>query len=537
VRATVIAGDCVEVMRGMEAESVDAVVCDPPAGIAFMGKEWDDAKGWEYPITNFGFTDGGVRLPAPTIGRSSVNPTCRACGKRARTWADGPPACACAAPDFDAGARHIEARAKFVAFLTVAMRECLRVLKPGGHAVVWALPRTSHWTTWAIEDAGFEIREVVTHLFGSGFPKSLSVSKALDAAVGAKREVSGTDAAKQWDGWGTALKPAAEHWIIARKPLIGTVAANVTRFGTGALNIDGCRVMDSTPSCIEGSPAGGYRLRAPQSDPRNRKGVVGTDLGISGASVEKFQQAQRESIERTNTLGRWPANLVLSHTPECRKVGTRKVTSGVAVQRNGGRQKIGNVVYNGTNAVRVHPDATYADKTGEEEIEAWECDQSCPVAALDRQSGPRTSGVMTGMQRGWGKHGIYGASGDTPATCYGDTGGASRFFNTFSPDDDPNDPLAKMDAPFFYTAKASRKEREAGCTGNAHPTVKPIVLMRHLVRLVTPPGGVVLDPFMGSGTTGIACLYEGVRFVGIEREAEYMTIARARLAHHAALTK
>lgn len=203
-------GDCLEVMRSLPENSVDAVVTDPPAGISFMNRSWDSDKG---------------------------------------------------------------GRTQWVSWMTDVMAECLRVLKPGGHALVWALPRTSHWTATAIEDAGFEVRDVITHHFGSGFPKSANISKYLDKMAGAEGEVvkqfdatyginktrvaqgyrpnevapsvhraPATDLAKQYDGWGTALKPASEHWILARKPLIGTVAANITQWGVGGLNIDGCRI-------------------------------------------------------------------------------------------------------------------------------------------------------------------------------------------------------------------------------------------------------------------------------------------------------
>jgi site-specific DNA-methyltransferase (adenine-specific) len=248
--------------------------------------------------------------------------------------------------------------------------------------------------------------------------------------------------------------------------------------------------------------AEGEVVHVPQSDPAKRAGEVGRDLGFTGNDTETFQQAQRESIERTNTLGRWPANVILSHAPDC----------------------------------------------GEE------CAPGCPCAAMDAQSGVRTSGKMEGMQRGWGFHGIYGEGGLTPATSYGDTGGASRFFNQL--------PIEADDlVPFFYAAKASRSEREEGCDTleakpppaaetkvslkspragagrlrdtvlNNHPTVKPVSVMAWCLRLVVPPGGLVLDPFMGSGTTGVAAVREGFDFVGIEREAEYLKIAEARVEH------
>ncbi len=432
-RWAVVQGDALDVLRGMPDASADAVVTDPPAGIAFMGREWDRDKG---------------------------------------------------------------GRAQWIAWLADIMRECLRVLKPGGHALVWALPRTSHWTATAVEDAGFEVRDVVHHLFGSGFPKSHNVG----------------------GGRGTALKPAAEHWILARKPLVGTVAANVTEYGTGAINVDACRV----------SADGNKTFVTRTSDDRRDEYRTG---GAVGAMVP-------------TALGRWPANVVLSHLPECREVGTRRVATGIAVKRNG-RSEVTPGWGNIGVAAPGTPDAGYASPDGTETVPAYECAPGCAVAALDEQSGERRPGWFASTaSRGLGYMGAESATDGSPARCIGDTGGASRF---------------------FYVAKAIRAERNAGCDSlperasgvhdddsyrkpgerkanhtapmprsNHHPTVKPLALMRWLVRLVTPPGGVVVDPFNGSGSTGCACVAEGLRYVGIEREAEYVEIARARIAHHAA---
>lgn len=321
--------------------SVDAIVTDPPAGIAFMGKAWDTDKG---------------------------------------------------------------GRDQWIAWLAGVMRECLRVLKPGGHALVWALPRTSHWTATAVEDAGFEIRDVVMHLFGTGFPKSKNIG----------------------GGFGTALKPAAEHWILARKPLDGTVAANVLAHGTGALNIDGTR--------IAGEP-----------DLDTRRNSAGGDNGLNGTSTYKIRA--RSADEQPLTLGRWPANVTLDEEA-ARSLDEQ---SGVTSARNGKRR----------------------------------------LSAL---------GAMN--DDGW-------VAREQQQQQYRDSGGASRF---------------------FYVAKGSRAEKTHGGTvDNKHPTVKSIALMRWLVRLITPPGGLVLDPFAGSGTTGVAALAEGMRFMGMERDEQYAEIAAARL--------
>lgn len=411
-------GDCRDVMRSLEPESVDAIVSDPPYGLSFMGKEWDHG------------------VPG-------------------------------------------------VEFWT----EALRVAKPGAHLVAFGGTRTYHRLAVAIEDAGWEVRDCLSWLYGSGFPKSLAVDKAIDkvngetdrlhrftawmrttgvtasqvnAATGtfmgshyltagsqpaiptpelwtklrplcgevpewvdklveriaAEREVVGwrvgvdttkqsiacsvsaqgldtstrrkfditapsTDAAKRWHGWGTALKPAWEPIILARKPLVGTVAANVTQYGTGGINVDGCRLEALTPD----------------------------EVARSGRSTNGSVYGEYQSVDwkrdRKAHPGRWPANVCLDE-----------------------------------DAAAMFPESRY-----------------------------------------------------------------------------------------FYTAKASRREREAGDVKNLHPTVKPIALMRWLCRLVTPPGGLILDPFNGSGSTGCAAVLEGFRYLGAELEAEYVEIARRRIAY------
>ena len=332
--------------------------------------------------------------------------------------------------------------------------ECLRVLKPGGHLLAFAGTRTQHRMAVRIEDAGFEIRDMIAWVYGSGFPKSLDVSKAIDKAAGAEREVEGfrtlpytakptsmneslenhidengyikvpittpaTPEAQQWSGWGTALKPALEPITVARKPFKGTVAANVLAHGTGGINVDGCRVGMEAVVSLKG-------------------------LGQNANMNDDKWKGIGSRPAPTVSVGRWPANLIHDGSDE---------------------------------VVGLFP----SDKQGI----------------------------------------------------------ASRF---------------------FYVAKASKKDRDEGCEGleaqsvvrmatqngasgvpskamerfatvsrNHHPTVKPTALMRYLCRLVTQPGGVVLDPFMGSGSTGKAAILEGFRFIGIEREAEYVEIAKARI--------
>lgn len=391
-----IHADCLDAMRAMEANSIDAIVTDPPYGLEFMG------KGWDHGVPGVPF------------------------------WT-----------------------------------EALRVAKPGAHLVAFGGTRTYHRLACAIEDAGWEVRDCLSWLYGSGFPKSLDVSKAIDKAAGAEREVVGTrkdafgdaetsetedgrnlwgkpstkdvflrskegitDAARQWSGWGTALKPAWEPIILARKPLVGTVAANVLAHGTGAINVDACRIGTATQDDYGRSPnrADGFRSQS--------RGDAG-DFGMS------------EEPGTSHSAGRWPANVAL-----------------------------------------------------DEEA----------AAMLDAQTGERPS-TLTGRAEAGQRHDLprdnrsaTGYHGGIPAgRVYADSGGASRF---------------------FYTAKASRRERGEG---NTHPTVKPLSLMRWLAKLVTPPGGVILDPFAGSGTTLLAAQAEGFDAVGIEREAEYVEIARKRI--------
>jgi site-specific DNA-methyltransferase (adenine-specific) len=372
-------GDCLEVMATMADNSVDAVVTDPPYGLSFMGKRWD------YDV--------------PSV----------------EVWA-----------------------------------ECLRVLKPGGHLLAFAGTRTQHRMAVRIEDAGFEIRDMIAWVYGSGFPKSLDVSKAIDKAAGAEREVVGiagrsgsaracmagdfaggeyhatapaTSEAQQWQGWGTALKPAWEPVIVARKPLTGTVAANVLKYGTGAINIDGCRV-DGTPRTTH------------------------ADGNRQGTHPAPMDWGNRTEHAAPGASGRWPANLIHD--------GSDEVVAGF-------------------------PQTTSGDLT--------------PYLNQSRNG-------HAGVNSEW-----------KTVTRTGDSGSAARF---------------------FYCAKASKADRGEG---NTHPTVKPTGLMRYLCRLVTPPGGIVLDPFMGSGSTGKAAILEGFQFIGIERDAEYLAIAEARISHASNLTQ
>ena len=379
-----------------------------------------------------------------------------------------------------------------IAYSVELWQECLRVLKPGGHLLSFGGTRTWHRVAVAIEDAGFDVRDSIAWMYGSGFPKSLDVSKAIDKSAGAQREVlatlpagSGplktghvskgggggmsvgterspeinitapsTPEAEQWQGWGTALKPAFEPIVVARKPLAGkTVAANVLEHGTGALNIDGSRIgTERTQTRIAGGKGFGSNFRDDGWIP------------------------PQENETRNNPQGRWPANVILD-----------EYSAGELDEQSGNR----------------------------------------PGMASQRHLSPRKSGMF----------GTVGAGSNVSDASqgYNDTGGASRF---------------------FYCAKASKRDRNEGLEGfplrksdersevaagiwadmeapkqNFHPTVKPTNLMRYLVKLVTPPGGTVLDPFTGSGSTGKAAILEGFDFIGIELTEEYLPIIDARLKH------
>lgn len=305
--------------------------------------------------------------------------------------------------------------------------QCLRVLKPGGHLLAFAGTRTQHRMAVRIEDAGFEIRDMIAWVYGSGFPKSLDVSKAIDKAAGATIDPPATPEAKQWQGWGTALKPALEPITVARKPLIGTVAENVLTHGTGGINIDRCRV-NIDPSDLEQMQGRSGKRTAPHL----LKGMPAT------------------SWEPTAS-GRWPANLIHDGSDEVTGMFPYS-KDGTAVGNNRKEKHSGNKIYGKRNA-------------------------------------------------------------DTKTVSYNGEGSAARF---------------------FYCAKANKKDRGKE---NTHPTVKPTDLMRYLCRLVTPPNGIVLDPFMGSGSTAIAAIRENFNFVGIEMLREHFETAKRRIIDERRKTK
>lgn len=485
-RVALLHGDSRRLLDVLGEGSVDAVVTDPPYGLGFMGKTWDAAEH---------------------------------------------------GPAFDS---------EFWAVV-------LRVLKPGGYLLAFGGTRMYHRMACAIEDAGFEIRDSLHWMYGSGFPKSLDVSKAIGRSLDVEpvetphptnacpggqwckcderdeRSQSGStkhpphrdwpadSEPARWDGWGTALKPAHEPIILAQKPRAGTFAANVLEHGVGGLNIDGCRVGRTEGDRYE------YHLNnAPES----------------AGSINCY--------DRPAPAGRWPANVLLSHADECVEIGV------VATPAEDLRGLIGKIPNDrgkwGTKEGAVAGSVVPAGKRA-----VYACAPWCPVRELDRQSGKSKGGKRKGGGKrpgGFAEIGKPRGDGKPCAAEHDDAGGASRYFQTF--------------APFRYQAKPNRRERDAGlehlaaATGgeatdrkdgsaglenpradagrnggakNRHPTVKSVALMRWLCRLVTPPGGVVLDPFAGSGTTGIAALAEGFKFVGVELTDEYLPYLEGRIRH------
>lgn len=397
-RVTLYPGDCRGVLKTLADNQIDSVVCDPPYGLMFMGKAWDHAEGAPFAV---------------------------------EFWT-----------------------------------EVLRVLKPGGHVLAFSGTRTYHRLACAIEDAGFEIRDQIGWAYGSGFPKSHDVSKAMDKASGVDREdkfggaidrrigptgnkkcevcnkwlVSGSpckcprpqdeavsDAAREWQGWGTALKPAWEPIVVARKPLIGTVAENVLKYGTGAINIDECRIETS-----ESLNGGAYASSG------GRGAMAGDER--EGKALGMFQPGKTAEKEFTQPQGRFPAN----------------------------------IIHDGS----------------EEVLACFPADAGASAPVRGTESSMASVGNVTGERN------------RVPGAFHSDSGSAARF---------------------FYTSKADAEDR----LGSKHPTVKPLDLMQYLVRLVTPKNGTVLDPFAGTGTTGEAAWREGMNAILIEREEEYQAdIAR-----------
>ena len=445
----------------------------------------------------------------------------------------------------------------------VFWKEVFRVLKHGGHVLSFFGTRTYDWGVMSMRFAGFEVRDCIQWLYGSGFPKSHNISKALDKLEGAEREIIGdkvsidgrllssrvpnainkyqsgfntysdliyntkitapsTEAAKQWDGWGSALKPANEPIVLARKPLEKglSIAENILKWGVGGINIDASRIgyrEDDHVLKYEGYSNGQYKSEYED-----------------GTSYKHGNQVQ------INTQGRFPANIILTHHPECECKGTKKVKGSSCLPKDIGKGKnetYSNGIYSNKKGVVT---ISHNDENGQETIENWDCHEDCPIKILDEQSGVSKS--QRSERGNILDNNVYGKYKEQENTLRGhtDTGGASRF---------------------FYVAKASKSERNKGLEGfdtkqtiggggtyneeagakygsikaegkNFHPTVKPVKLMQYLVKMITPPNGIVLDPFCGSGTTGVACKLEGFQFVGMEQDPEYSKIAEGRIKNY-----
>lgn len=419
--ATLFHGDCLDVLANLPAESIDACVTDPPYGIGFMGKEWDTFKPGSHKV---GRGDQRIASSNPNINGRSRSP-----------------AISPSQIEYD---RSLSGQRGFQEWTECWAREVLRVLKPGGHIVVCGAPRSFHRMGVGLEDAGFEIRDCLSWLYGQGFPKSLNLG----------------------DGIGTALKPSWEPCVLGRKPFKGTVKANVEAHGTGALNIDACRI--ETDDSLYG---GGYA-------PRKH--------GNAWAETGGMNAAGRCAVGFVQPEGRWPANVCL------------------------------------------------------DEIAAM---------VLDEQAGELTSGANPTRRSSDKFRGIYQefkGQEECEAARGLDIGGASRFYYVAKPSREERD-MGCYDLPARSGGEAT--DRADGSAGlgpragagrnggarNIHPTVKPVALMRWLVRLVTPVNGVVIDPFLGSGTTGMASRYEQRRFIGIEREAEYLELSERRIRSAAPL--
>jgi site-specific DNA-methyltransferase (adenine-specific) len=425
----ILHGNNLDILPTLADNSIDSIVTDPPYELGFMGKRWDSSG---------------------------------------------------------------------IAYSVELWQQCLRVLKPGGHLLAFSGSRTYHRMVVAIEDAGFEIRDMISWISNKTFPKSLNIGKAIDKAAGAEREVIGkhsapagksavmtgsrsvteagfwargdtdvditapaTDEAKQWDGWGTGLKPTVEPIVMARKPVEGTIANNVLTYGTGGLNIDGSRIRmtaeDEKKSYNNWKPEG-YEAKENIYDIGNK--IIASEQ---------------------NSQGRWPANLILDED-----------TAELLDEQSG--------------ITKGKPGMTNLGK-------------------FSFTVGEKVEGVKHGSQKG-----------------LGDTGGASRFFYVAKASKrDRNEGLEELGESVAgsYSGNVANKGNKIGAqpdkpnqpAKNFHPTVKPTSLMEYLIKLVTPPGGVVLDPFTGSGSTGKAAILQGFDFIGIEMTEEYLPIIEGRLKH------
>jgi site-specific DNA-methyltransferase (adenine-specific) len=485
-------GNCLDVLREMEDESVDSVVTDPPYGL--------------------GNTD-------PTYIVDAV-----------QMWAGG---------DRD----HIPAGKGFMgkqwdAFVPppAVWDECYRVLKPGGHMLVFAGSRTIDLMGLSVRFAGFEIRDSITWIYAQGFPKSLDVAKAIDKMAGVEfkeepasgvgfmnaegeggynvtknkltRVGESTDDAVKWKGWGTALKPASEPILVARKPLSEkNVALNVLKHGTGGINIDASRIGN---------------------EERTYKGM---SANVPDVGTFRDDAWVPKDIEVT-VSGRFPTNVLFQHAESCMLVG--EAEDSYVINKTEDWTGFGQV---------ERPDYKSSGQTAK--IEIYECAEGCPVAELDKQSGVTKSSSATFKAEAYEER-----ETSTPFTRgdfvgRGDSGGASRFFFVAKANKkDRNEGLGNSELEEKGKVFNGKSDTGAGKAEgsvedkfstapqkNFHPTVKPTSLMKYLVEMVTPLGGVVLDPFTGSGSTGKAAVQAGVGFVGIEMTEEYLPIIIGRVKH------
>lgn len=370
---TLYNSNCLGVLKTLPDNFVDSIVTDPPAGIGFMNKSWDSNKG----------------------GRDN--------------W---------------------------ISWMTEIASECLRILKPGGYVLVWAIPKTSHWTATAWENAGFEIRDRIIHCFGSGFPKNLDIGKQIEKKFGKNEE-------ENYNGIGTALKPAVEDWWLCRKSVEGTIVENVLKYGTGGINIDDCRISNQD--------------------------------SLSGEIVSK---------------GRFPANFIHDGSDEILEMFP-ETKSG----KSNGNAKIGE----GGNIIPLRRGTLIPRNDDGSASRFFYC---AKASKKDREEGLEN----------------FIESDSTIQNTSG------RRFNPIC--NNTGKRIQNCSCGNCDWSKDTNPKRK-----NVHPTVKPVELMKYLCRLITPPGGIILDPFMGSGSTGKAAILENFNFIGVENESEYFEIANARIQY------
>lgn len=477
-------GDCRDVLTQFEENSLDACVTDPPYHLTSIVKRMSAENAVP---AQFGSDGRYARASAGFMGKM---------------WDGGD-----------------------IAFDPDTWHAVYRVLKPGAHLLAMGGTRTYHRLACAIEDAGFEIRDTIMWLYGSGFPKSHDVSKGIDRAVGAEREIVGqrkklesygpnevygdgpdhggiqlitvpaTAAARQWEGWHTALKPACEMIVLARKPLSeGTVAANVLRWGTGAINVGACRV--ATDELANKTWNNGSQRVSSGNSPKG-----GSDFHYSNGEV------------KGNAIGRWPANVIHDGSEEV--VAAFPVGGGGSFAQSGYRDG-----GQSENCVGLNGRKNAPDNYGDSGSAARFFYQTKP----DEPKGRWPANIIHD-----GSEEVVAAFPQTETHAKTKAGYADPEATSWSIPIDSGRTYERDDgsaARFFYTAKADSDDR----LGSNHPTVKPLDLMQYLVRLITPPRGTVLDPFAGTGTTGEAAWREGMSAMLIEREDEYCADIRRRMA-------